>query len=105
MAKETVNIAIPKVLKRIFEATCTHHDIDVSEMASLLIEQWCISNNKTTTIAQLIAENRSAAEGANLSDINLIADGGQPTKADLVKLATALGIRVELLIAIADRTH
>jgi hypothetical protein len=104
MANETDNIAIPKILKRIFEDTCTYHDIDVTEMASLLIEQWC-SENSTTTIAQLVAENRSAAEGANLSDINLIANGGQPTKADLVKLATALGIRVELLIAIADRPH
>jgi hypothetical protein len=104
MEKDTAKIVMPKALKRLFKATCTQRDTDMSAVLSRFAEQWCIENNRSVTIAQLVEENRAAVESANLSDINMITTGGKPTKADLVKLATALGVRLEFLQAICDRT-
>jgi hypothetical protein len=104
MEKDTAKIVMPKALKRLFKATCTQRDTEMSAVMTQLAEQWCIENNRSVTIAQLIEENRSALQTANLSDIDAIAAGSKPSKADLVKLATALGVRAEFLQAICDRT-
>lgn len=104
MEKDTAKIVMPKALKRLFKATCTQRDTEMSAVMTQLAEQWCIENNNSVTIAQLVGENQAAASAANLSDIDAIASGAKPSKADLVKLATALGVRAEFLQAICDRT-
>jgi hypothetical protein len=104
MQKDSVKILISKPLKRLFKATCAHQDTDMSAVLSQLLEQWCLRNNKTVTVAQLIAENRVAAQSANLSNIDAIASGAKPTESDLVKLAAVLGLSVRFLRTICDRT-
>lgn len=103
MEKDTAKIVISKALKRWFKSLCTERDTDMSAVVTELVERWCLENGRSMTIAQLVDQNRQALSGAGVS-LDAIASGEKPSRADLVKISTAIGIRAEILQAIYDRS-
>lgn len=104
MEKDTAKIVLSKALKRWFKSLCVDTDNEMSAVVVELLEQWCLTNDRTITIAKLIQHNLTTLERADISNLDALISGGKPTQADLVKLSTALGIKAEILKAISDRS-
>ncbi len=104
MEKDTAKIVMSKALKRWFKALCVEVDTDMSTVVSDLVSRWCMENSRSMSIGKLLEQNPQAIDFAGIADPEAIISGSRkPTKPELVKLSTALGISAEILGEICDR--
>ncbi|NEO34414.1 MAG: hypothetical protein F6K36_29245 [Symploca sp. SIO3C6] len=109
MAKgeESIRVFVSPEIKERFKASCFYRGINMSDVASKLIEEWLAVNpppepqkTRKETIAELVQQNYYklvTQSQIKLENLQAIASGKEPSKTDLKRIAEVLGIEEDQL--------
>jgi antitoxin component of RelBE/YafQ-DinJ toxin-antitoxin module len=109
---EAVRVYMPPEKKRAFKASCSAKGMEMSEVVNILIDRWLKENpspssQQTTTvqsIAELVKTHYFELSEQEVPNIAAITKGGEPLKADILRIAKALSLDYQEVLAIALRS-
>jgi hypothetical protein len=114
MAKDDrtdLHLLVPKPLKERFKRSCLARGLNMSDVGADLIEQWLKENEVIleeekklpVSIAQVVQQNFWALRQHNIKNIDEIASGQPPTKADIIRISSILNIDQGELLQLAKK--
>lgn len=107
-----LTVYVRKDLKRDFKLLCAAMDVSMSEVIGEFVEAWVEKNrdklSRTTanseqpqSVAQIVQQNFWTLREHNIKNIDAIAKGAAPTKADIVRISSILNLDQGELLRLA----
>ncbi len=107
-----LTVYVRKDLKRDFKLLCAAMDVSMSEVIGEFVEAWVEKNrdklSRTTanseqpqSVAQIVQQNFWTLREHNIKNIDAIAKGATPTKADIVRISSILDLDQGELLRLA----
>ena len=96
-----LTVYVRKDLKRDFKLLCAAMDVSMSEVIGEFVEAWVEKNRdklsrtaanseQPQSVAQIVQQNFWTLREHNIKNIDAIAKGAAPTKADIVEISSIL---------------
>ncbi len=107
-----LTVYVRKDLKRDFKLLCTAMDVSMSEVIGEFVEAWveknrdklpnaAINSKQPQSFAQIVRQNFWTLREHNIKNIDAIAKGAAPTKADIVRISSILDLDQSELLRLA----
>lgn len=107
-----LTVYVRKDLKRDFKLLCTAMDVSMSEVIGEFVEAWveknrdklsrtAVNSEQPQSVAQIVQQNFWTLHEHNIKNIDAIAKGAAPTKADIVRISSILDLDQGELLRLA----
>ncbi len=107
-----LTVYVRKDLKRDFKLLCAAMDVSMSEVIGEFVEAWVEKNRdklsrtaanseQPQSVAQIVQQNFWTLREHNIKNIDAIAKGAAPTKADIVRISSILDLDQGELLRLA----
>lgn len=107
-----LTVYVRKDLKRDFKLLCAAMDVSMSEVIGEFVEAWveknrdklpnaAINSEQPRSVAQIVQQNFWTLREHNIKNIDAIAKGAAPTKADIMRISSILNLDQGELLRLA----
>lgn len=107
--KDSIRVYLEPKVKEAFKAACFERGLNMSDITAQLVEDWIKKNppnqkvGQPETIAKIVQQNFWTLRQHNIKNIDAIASGQPPTKADLMRISSILNLKQSELLLLAKQ--
>jgi hypothetical protein len=106
--KDSIRVYLEPNIKETFKTACFDRGLNMSDVTAQLVEDWVRRNpplkqkeEQPQSVAQIVQQNFWTLREHNIKNIDAIAKGAAPTKADIMRISSILNLDQGELLRLA----